>query len=127
MIVKSFIASGFFKRAMGNLMHGYPFRNARSTPSVTVAPRQVSLTESITLPADYQIVYRPEAETFSDETASYEGSYEISMEGNVLRMSQLANFNKRIYEAEEWPSFRKATLAQQKFIDEPVVLKKSGH
>jgi hypothetical protein len=40
-------------------------------------------------------------------------------------MSQLANFNKRIYEAEEWPSFRKAALAQQKFIDQPVVLKKS--
>jgi hypothetical protein len=49
----------------------------------------------------------------------------MSLEGNVLRMSQLANFNKRIYEADEWPSFRKATLSQQKFIDEPVILKKS--
>jgi hypothetical protein len=123
MIVKSFIASGFFKRAMGHLYIDtrsdskiYPFRDRCS--------RQVSLTESIELPAKYQMVYKPEIEKFSDETASYEGSYEISMEGNVLRMSQLANFNKRIYDPDEWPSFRNATLAQQKFIDEPVVLKK---
>ena len=94
----------------------YPFRDRCS--------RQVSLTESITLPANFQIIYSPSAETFSDETASFEGSYEMSLEGNVLRMNQLANYNKRIYEADEWPSFRKATLAQQKFIDEPVVLKK---
>jgi hypothetical protein len=126
MVVKSFIASGFFKRAMGHLSLDtkpetkvYPFRDRCS--------RQVHLTESITLPAKYQIVYRPEAESFSDETASYEGSYEISLEGNVLRMSQLANFNKRIYEAEEWPSFRQATLSQQKFIDEPVVLRKTNN
>jgi hypothetical protein len=126
MIVKSFIAAGFFKRAMGNLYldtHAdskiYPFRDRCS--------RQVHLTESITLPAKYQIVYSPEAETFSDATASYEGSYEMSMEGNILRMSQLANYDKRIYEAGEWPSFRKATLAQQRFIDEPVVLKKTNN
>jgi transglutaminase-like putative cysteine protease len=124
MIVKSFIASGFLRRAIGNLSmdtHAesrvYPFRDRCS--------RQVNLTESITLPARYEIVYKPEAETFSDGTASYEGSYEMSLEGNILRMSQLANYDKRIYEAQEWPSFRKATLAQQKFIDEPVVLRKS--
>jgi hypothetical protein len=124
MIVKSFIASGFFKRAMTHLYldmskeeRKYPFRDRCS--------RQVNLTESITLPAKYQVVYQPEAEAFEDETASWEGSYEMNLEGNVLRMSQLANFNKRIYEAKDWPSYRKATLAQQKFIDEPVVLKKS--
>jgi hypothetical protein len=124
MIVKSFIASGFFKRAMGHLYIDtrsesriYPFRDRCS--------RQVSLTESITLPAAFQIVYRPEAGSFSDEAASYEGSYEVSPDGTVLRMSQLVNFNKRIYEAEEWPSFRKATLAQQEFIDEPVVLQRN--
>jgi transglutaminase-like putative cysteine protease len=122
-IMKSLIASGFLRRAMGNLSmdtrsesRTYPFRDRCS--------RQVYLTESIALPAKYQIIYRPETEKFSDETASYEGSYEMSLEGNILRMSQLANYNKRIYEAQEWPTFRKATLAQVKFIDEPVILKK---
>lgn len=124
MIVKSFIASGFLRRAIGNLSmdtHAetkeYPFRDRCS--------RQVQLTESITFPGKYQIIYRPEAETFSDTTASYEGSYEMSPDGHTLRMSELANYNKRIYEPQEWPSFRKATLAQTKFIDEPVILKKS--
>jgi hypothetical protein len=94
----------------------YPFRDRCS--------RQVHLTESITLQTEYNIVYKPEAEAFADETASYEGSYEMSLDKKTLRMNQLANYNKRIYEANEWPSFRKATLAQQKFIDEPVLLKK---
>ena len=126
MIMKSFIASGFLRRSIGNLMmdtHAgtkiYPFRDRCS--------RQVQLTESITLPGKYQIVYKPEAETFADTTASFEGSYEMSLEGNILRMSQLANFNKRIYEPDEWPSFRKATLAETKFIDEPVILKKMAN
>ena len=126
MIMKSFIASGFLRRSIGNLMmdtHAgtkiYPFRDRCS--------RQVQLTESITLPGKYQIVYKPEAETFADTTASFEGSYEMSLEGNILRMSQLANFNKRIYQPEEWPSFRKATLAETKFIDEPVILKKMAN
>ena len=125
MIVKSFIASGFLRRAIGNLSmdtHAetkeYPFRDRCS--------RQVQLTESITLPGRYEIIYRPEADTFSDGTASYEGSYEMSLDGNILRMSQLANFDKRIYQPEEWPSFRKATMAQTKFIDEPVILKKDS-
>jgi hypothetical protein len=123
MIMKSFIASGFLRRSIGNLMmdtHSetkvYPFRDRCS--------RQVQLTESITLPGKYQIVYKPEAKTFADTTASFEGSYEMSFDGSILRMSQLANFDKRIYQPEEWPSFRKATLAETKFIDEPVILKK---
>jgi hypothetical protein len=123
MIVKSFIGSGFMKRAIGNLSidtHAetrvYPFRDRCS--------RQVSLTESIMLPANYEILYQPEAAAFSDETASFEGSYEMGLSGNILRLYELANYNKRVYDPQEWPSFRKATLAQQKFIDEPVILKK---
>ncbi len=123
-IMRSFIASGFMKRAMSHLYADtraesktYPFRDRCS--------RQVQLTESITLPGNYAIAYRPEAESFSDNTASFEGKYEMSLDNQTLRMSQLANFNKRIYEAGEWPSFRKATLAQVKFMDEPVVLKKN--
>ena len=125
MIVKSFIASGFMKRALGHLYMDtrtetktYPFRDRCS--------RQVVLNESISLPGSYSIVYKPEAETFADGTASFEGSYELSPDSQNLRMSQTLNFNKRIYEASEWPSFRKATLSQTKFIDEPVILKKTN-
>lgn len=124
-ILKSFIASGFFKRAMNHLYmdtrseaKSYPFRDRCS--------RQVRLIESIALPAKYIMAGSPATETFSDATASYEGSYELSKEGTTLTMSQLSGFNKRIYDAAEWPSFRRAALSQQKFIDEPVVLRR-GH
>lgn len=123
MILKSFIASGFMKRALGHLYMDtrsetktFPFRDRCS--------RQVVLNETISLPGNYSIVYKPAADAFADHTASFEGSYEMSPDNQNLRMSQVLNFNKRIYEASEWPSFRKATIAQTKFIDEPVVLKK---
>ncbi|MBW6460774.1 MAG: DUF3857 and transglutaminase domain-containing protein, partial [Bacteroidales bacterium] len=124
-VMKSFIASGFLRRAMGHLYMDtraekkeYPFRDRCS--------RQVSLTESITLPGKYSIVYKPEATAFADETASYDGIYEMSMDQATLRMSQLANFNKRIYQPEEWPSFRSAVMAKVKFTDEPVILKRTN-
>ena len=123
-ILKSFVASGLMKRAMGHLYidtksetKTYPFRDRCS--------RQVQLNESITLPGNYSIVYQPVTEKFADATASYDGGYEMSRDGNTLQMNQLANFNKRIYEPQEWPSFRKATLAQTRMINEPVVLKKN--
>jgi hypothetical protein len=126
MIVKSFIAAGFMKRALGHLYMDtrsetktYSFRDRCS--------RQVVLNESISLPGSYSIVYKPEAEAFTDATASFEGGYELSPDNLNLRMSQALNFNKRIYEPSEWPSFRKATLAETKFIDEPVILKKAGN
>ena len=125
MIVKSFVGSGFMKRALGHLYidtHSdtktFPFRDRCS--------RQVVLNESISLPGSYSIVYKPEAATFSDATASFEGGYEMSPDNQNLRMSQVLNFNKRIYDASDWPSFRQATLDETKFIDEPVILRKAG-
>jgi hypothetical protein len=39
-------------------------------------------------------------------------------------MKQELSFEKRIYEAEEWPSYRKAVMEQNKFAEEPVILTK---
>lgn len=124
-VLKSFIASGFMRRVMTYLNidtraeeKKYPFRDRCS--------RQVQLMEQITLPGDYQIVYKPETETVSESAASFEGGYELSPDVRILQMSQTANFNKRIYEPCDWPAFRKAALAQKRFIDEPVILKKTN-
>jgi transglutaminase-like putative cysteine protease len=120
-IVRSFIASGFMKRALGHLYidtapatRTFPFRDRCS--------RLVQLNESMKLPGNYRFMYQPAGDKFGDATASFEGYYDLSLTGETLRMVQIIALEKRIYQAEEWPSFRKAVLAQNRFIEEPVIL-----
>ena len=121
-VVKSFIASYLFRRAMGHLNFDtqattkqYPFRDRCS--------RYVKLNESVKLTGNYEIAYAPKAEKFADSTASFEGEYQVSKSGKTLRMLQTVVFNKRIYQPQEWDSFRRAVMDQEKFAEEPVVLK----
>ncbi len=123
-MVKSFIASGFLKRAMGHLSfdtkndrRDYPFRDRCS--------RYVQLNESVKLPGTYELVYCPSADKFEDQTAAFDGYYDVSMSGKTLRMNQVIILKKRIYNASEWPSYRKVVMAQNKFADEAVILKQT--
>jgi hypothetical protein len=124
LIFKSFVANSFMKRAMGHLYadvspetRQYPFRDRCS--------RLVKLEEVITLPGNYTVSYKPAAEPFTDPVASADCSYQLSREGDRLAMKQDLSFNKRIYEASDWPSYRKATMEQLKFANELVILIKS--
>ena len=124
LFMRSFIANGFLKRAMSHMYTStgmetreYPFRDRCS--------RMVELQETITLPGSWSVEYTPEGEDFSDATASANGAYVLSDDGKTLTMKQNLSFEKRIYEAEEWPSYRKAVMMQQKFANEPVVLKQN--
>ena len=125
MIFKSFIADGFLKRAMSHLYmdtrlenRQYPFRDRCS--------RLVQLEDNITLPGSFTVQSIPKAEPFSDTTASANCRYELSADGKSLNMTQDLRFDKRIYQASEWPSYRRAVMEQEKFAEEPVILKKSN-
>jgi hypothetical protein len=83
----------------------------------------VVLHENIKLPGKVSPVYLPEAEPFTEEPAAFEGGYKISKSGNAMMMDIKVSLNKRIYEREDWGAFRKAVSAQQKFANEPVILK----
>ncbi len=124
-IIHTFIGSGIFKRGMSHLYQNtsleereYPFRDRCS--------RFVKFNESIKLPGDYDLIYAPAYETFQDETAGVEGEFSLSLSGKTLRMIQVIIFKKRVYEADEWPSYRKAVMAQKSFMEEPVILKVKG-
>ncbi len=125
LVLNSFIASGFMARVMTYLNintraeeRQYPFRDRCS--------RAVQLIDQITLPDNYQIVYRPEAEPVDEPSVSFRGGYDLVAGTSQLRLSLTANFHKRIYDAEDWPAFRSAVLAQKRFINEPVIMKKSN-
>ena len=95
----------------------YPFRDRCS--------RLVHLQEDITLPDNMKasIKYVPEADNFATDVASFEGKCELNEAGSVVKLDEKISLNKRIYEAGDWPDYRKAVMAQQKFAEEAVILK----
>jgi hypothetical protein len=116
------VVSGIFNRAMSHMYYNvdkeerkYPFRDRCS--------RLVELQENIKLPGKVTPAYLPEAENFDEFPAAFEGGYKLSKSGNGLMVNEKVTLHKRIYEKEDWGAFRKAVSAQQKFANEPVILK----
>jgi hypothetical protein len=119
-IFSPFITSGLFKRSMGHLFTNtgpeertFPFRDRCS--------RLVELSEKITLPDDYAI-HAPYSKNTNGSGASFEGS--IEQNDNTLSVYQKAVYPKRIYDPEDWPSYREAVKLQNEFAENPVILKK---
>jgi hypothetical protein len=119
-----FVASKIFTRGMSHMYQNtgieernYGFRDRCS--------RLVQLQEEISLPENMEvsIKYVPEADTFATEIASFEGKYELNEGGNALLLDEKLSLNKRVYEAEDWPDYRKAVMAQKKFAEEAVILR----
>ncbi|MEZ5196663.1 MAG: hypothetical protein R2764_09755 [Bacteroidales bacterium] len=65
--------------------------------------------------------YAPEVSTVSGTGASFKGGYFLN--GNTLTVSQSLTFNKRVYQTEDWGSFREAVITQNKIANEPVIMK----
>ena len=113
------VAANLFKRGMAHMYFGlspekrkFAFRDRCS--------RLVELNETVSLPASGEILNEGMQETVGDETASFEGSIEIT--GETLVLNEKANFSKRIYEPEDWPPFRDAVRAQRKFAETPIII-----
>ena len=113
------VVSGIFKRAMSHLGFNtkleerkYNFRDRCS--------RQVTLNEMVELPYATEIAYQPDLSMSSGTGASFKGGY--SLEGKTLSVSENLKFKKRIYEPEDWGSFREAVKMQQAIINEPIIL-----
>jgi Domain of Unknown Function with PDB structure (DUF3857)/Transglutaminase-like superfamily len=120
LIFTPFLASGFMKRAMphtgfdtGLETRKFPFRDRTS--------HTVELNEKISVPGIREIVYAPEAKSGSGSGAQYSGI--IKRENNALTFVFNASFPKRIYQPEDWDSFRKAVAYQNQFTAEPIILK----
>jgi hypothetical protein len=92
----------------------YPFRESCS--------RLVKIEETLKLSSPLEIAYQANPAKVEGSGASWNKS--LRLEGNILKISQIARFNKRIYQPEDWASYRAAVLAQNKVALEPIVLKK---
>jgi len=114
------VVSNIFKRAMSHLSvktgienRKYQFRDRCS--------RTVYLEETVELPKNASIIYVPATTPMSGSGASFKGAYYV--ENNQLKVTENLKFNKRIYDPDDWGSFREAVTSQNKMANEPVILK----
>ena len=114
-----FAASGIFSGAMRNLSvdmkpdsRHFPFRDACS--------RSIEITDKTTIPSGYKLSWTPKIEKSTGTGASFAASY--SFEGTQLLLNEKAEYQKRIYTPEDWPSFRKAVKMQKTVSENPVIL-----
>ena len=114
------VVSNIFKRAMSHLYvktdseeRKYQFHD-RCT-------RLVQLSEKVTLPSNVEVAYLPSTELMSGTGASFKGAFNV--EGNKLTVTENLKFKKRVYDLEDWGSFKSAVDSQNKIATEPVILK----
>ncbi len=82
----------------------------------------IELKETIKLPKYKKAVYLPEADEVSGNGAEFEGGYKLN--GRTLELNEKIVLKKRIFEREDWPSFRMAVKAQNKLAEEKIILKR---
>jgi transglutaminase-like putative cysteine protease len=114
------VASNIFKRAMSHLSidtspesRSYQFRDRCS--------RWVQLGETITLPENFSVIYAPQTSMISGTGASFKGGYDFGEK--MVTVSENIKFNKRVYDPEDWVSFREVVKTQTKMAEEPLILK----
>jgi hypothetical protein len=82
----------------------------------------VELEETITLPASMTPIVLPDEARIEGDAASFRG--EVTVIGTTLRFAATHRMEKRMYEAEDWPTFRTALLARKRFSESPLILSK---
>jgi hypothetical protein len=93
----------------------------RTYPFADGCSKLIEFNETITLPANMSIRFKPESKQTSGSGADFESSYTI--EGNTLTFAQKVVLKKRIYQPEDWSSFRDAVKYQNEFASTPIILK----
>lgn len=115
------LASGVFKRAMGHLYTNtsaetkkFGFRDRCS--------RLVEINEVVELPKYSEALPLPSADKVSSEYVSFDGGYQL--DGKKLTFTETISLGKRVYETEDWPTYRQAVINQNHFADQKIILKK---
>lgn len=93
----------------------------REYPFADGCTKLIELNETITLPANMNLKFKPESKQTTGSGADFESNYTI--EGNTLKFAQKVVLKKRIYQPEDWSSFRDAVKYENEFASTPVVLK----
>lgn len=82
--------------------------------------RLVEIRETVDLPTGMKAVRLPEKAVATGTAASFSGGY--NLENNLLTYEAKAVYGKRIYEPADWPEFRNAVEAQNRFATQAIIL-----
>ncbi|MFK5855715.1 MAG: DUF3857 and transglutaminase domain-containing protein [Bacteroidota bacterium] len=113
------VASNLFKRGMSHLYMSTNITD-RKFGFKDRCSRLVELSESVKLPAVGKLLPNDFVEKVGDETVSFEG--EIELVGQTFRFSEKVILTKRIYEPDDWTSFKKIVEAQKEFATTPIII-----
>jgi hypothetical protein len=112
-------AGGIFKSFQGQLSfetglkeRKYPFRDRCS--------RQVEINESIRLPEIKNVIRIPESTQKPGAVASCEASYSVA--NGSVNFALKSVFSKRQYDAQDWPEFKAAVDAQNRFSEQQIII-----
>ena len=115
-------ARNLYSRAMGHLYFDTT-ATERTQPFADRCSRLVEISESITLPGEYKTMeYNAHIDGVVSPAANYGCGFKL--EGKTLTFGESAMFNKRVYDAADWPAFRQAVRNQKVVAATPVVLHK---
>ncbi|MEI6683307.1 MAG: DUF3857 and transglutaminase domain-containing protein [Bacteroidota bacterium] len=112
-------AGEIFKNFQGQLSfetdkneHKYAFRD-RCT-------RTIEINESIKLPEIKKVIRAAGPVNTGGSAATFSAGYTLT-NGSLIFAGKAA-YNKRVYEAQDWPEFKDAVDAQNRFAEQPVVI-----
>lgn len=115
-------ARNLYSRAMSHLRFDTTM-TMRTQPFSNRCSRLVDISESITLPAEYSSMeYNAMIEGVVSPAVNYGCGFDLN--GKTLTFGESAMYNKRIYDATDWPAFRQAVRNQKVVASTPVILKK---
>ena len=120
-IATPFLANGFYTFVMRHLFYDVSLEK-RDYPFTDRCSRYVAISETMTVPSGYTRVRTPESLQFVTPSVSFKGGYKIGY--NMVTFTENVSLGKRVYEADEWPAFRKAVLYQREYMDNPVIFLK---
>ncbi|MCQ2294193.1 MAG: DUF3857 and transglutaminase domain-containing protein [Bacteroidales bacterium] len=114
-------ARNFYRRAMGHLYFDAT-PETRTQPFADGCSRLIEIKETVTLPDTYKHLNFPQVQGVSDFAAAFGCQY--WMEDNTLTFGESTVLRKRVYNAEDWPSFRQCIANQNLLATTPVILTK---
>lgn len=115
-------ARNFYSRAMGHLRFDTTLA-VRTQPFADRCSRLVEIRETVTLPfVCDKMDYAATVNGVVSPAVNYGCGFKL--EGKTLTFGESAMFNKRVYDAADWPAFRQAVIGQTTVANTPVVLHK---
>ncbi len=116
------LARNLFSRAQSHLYFDTTV-TTRTQPFQDRCSRLVEIRETITLPEEYASMdYRAAIEGVVSPAVNYGCGFQL--DGKTLTFGESAMYNKRLYDAADWPAFRQAVRNQKVVAATPVILKK---